>query len=264
MPANALPDFADPLTFLGATVFLFVVIMGRYLLVSWLTHAIFYHWAPKRWEARKLGKRAYNRAQFRREIRWSAITTLIFSLAGAGTLVLWQEGYTQVYTAAHAWPLWWMPVSLAIAMFLHETAYYFLHRWMHRPRVYRIVHQVHHESSIPSAFTAFAFHPLEGAMQALIFPIILVVVPMHVVVLVIYLLLMTVSALINHLDIEVYPANFHRHALGKWLIGATHHSMHHKQHRYHFGLFFTFWDRWLGTEHPHFDERFEAATTKRM
>ncbi len=255
-----MPDFSVPLNFLGAAAFFFAAILCRYLLVSAVAHRFFYRWRKARYEGRKIGKRAYGAAQFRREILWSTISTGIFAVAGAGTLLLWQRGYTQVYTAAGAYPWWWMPLSLAAAMALHETAYYWLHRWMHNPRVYRVVHRVHHESSIPSAFTAFSFHPLEAFMQALILPAILAIVPMHPAVVVVYLSIMTLSAVVNHLDIELYPARFHRHPVGKWIIGATHHSMHHKQHRYHFGLFFTAWDRLAGTEHPGFEERFEAAT----
>lgn len=254
-------DFTHPGNFLLTALFFFAVILGRYLLVSWVVHSIFYSWSRRKWQARKLGTRDYPKAQLRREIAWSTITTSIFALAGAGMLVMWQLGWLQVYLEPTDYPIIWMPVSLAIAMFLHETAYYFLHRWMHQPRIYRIVHQVHHESSIPSPFTAFSFHPLEGLMQALILPAILLMVPMYVGVLLLYLLIMTASAVINHLDIEVYPKGFHRHRLGKWIIGATHHSMHHKQHRYHFGLFFTFWDRWLQTESPKYQSRFEAATS---
>jgi sterol desaturase/sphingolipid hydroxylase (fatty acid hydroxylase superfamily) len=41
--------------------------------------------------------------------------------------------------------------------------------------------------------------------------------------------------------------------VGKWFIGATHHARHHKQYRYNFGLYFTFWDRLTNTEAPDTD-----------
>lgn len=253
-------NFAQPFTFALTTLFFCLVIMGRYLLISGLSHLYFYHWRKDEWQSRKLGKKDYPPGQFQKEIMWSGITTLLFGVAGAAMLVMWQYGWLRVYVEVRDYPLLWLPVSLLLAMMLHDTAYYFLHRWMHRPQVYRLIHQVHHESFIPSAFTAFSFHPIEGLLQALILPIILMIVPMHVGVLLVYLLLMTASAVINHLDIELYPAGFHKHWLGKWLIGATHHSVHHKQFRYHFGLFFTCWDHWLGTESPRFASQYEAAT----
>ena len=83
---------------------------------------------------------------------------------------------------------------------------------------------------------------------------------MHLYVLIIQLAIMTFSSVINHLDIEVYPEKFHKHFLGKWLIGATHHSLHHRQFKYNYGLYFTFWDKWKKTESPLYEKLFEAKT----
>jgi sterol desaturase/sphingolipid hydroxylase (fatty acid hydroxylase superfamily) len=72
---------------------------------------------------------------------------------------------------------------------------------------------------------------------------------------------MTFSSVINHLDIEIYPKNFHKHFFGRWLIGATHHSLHHKQFKYNYGLYFTFWDKWKRTESPLYEKLFEEKTS---
>lgn len=79
-------------------------------------------------------------------------------------------------------------------------------------------------------------------------PAAILLVPLHPYAIVILLTLMTVSSVINHLNLEIYPRGFAEHWLGQWLIGATHHSLHHSQFRCNYGLYFTFWDRWLGTE----------------
>jgi sterol desaturase/sphingolipid hydroxylase (fatty acid hydroxylase superfamily) len=106
-------------------------------------------------------------------------------------LILWQKGFTKVYLDATEYPLWWMPVSLLIAMLLHETYYYWLHRWMHKPAIFKIVHKVHHDSNITSPWTAFSFHPLEGFLQAIFLPLILMFLPMHLHVIIIQLTIMT-------------------------------------------------------------------------
>ena len=255
-----LPDFSVPLWFAVATLVMFLVVMGRYLLIAGLFYGVFYLWFPSRWQQRKINQRAYKKHQFRNEIKWSLITAFLFSVAGAAMMMLWQKGWTKVYLAIHDYPLWWLPVSLTIALLLHETYYYWLHRWMHHPRIFRIVHKVHHDSNITSPWTAFSFHPLEGLLQAIFLPMLLLVLPIHLYVLVIQLTIMTFSSVINHLDIEVYPRNFHKHFLGKWLIGATHHSLHHKQFKSNYGLYFTFWDKWKKTESPLFDKLFEEKT----
>lgn len=255
-----LPDFSQPLPFLLAVLIVFVVVIGRYLLIAGLFYVVFYVWFPQKWQQRKINNRAYKSGQFKREVKWSTLTALLFAIAGAGMVVFWQKGYTEVYLNSADYPVWWLPVSLLLAMLLHETYYYWLHRWMHHPRVFRTVHKVHHDSNITSPWTAFSFHPLEGVLQALFLPLLLLILPMHLYVVIVQLTLMTFSSVINHLDIEVYPKGFAKNVVGRWFIGATHHSLHHKQFKYNYGLYFTFWDKWKGTESPLYRQLFEEKT----
>lgn len=258
---QSLPDLGQPLWFTIATIVIFLVIAGRYFLAAGLFYAVFYLWFPEKWKDRKISSREYSRHQFRREVGWSCVTATIFALSGTITAVLWQKGYTKLYMEVHQYPLWWLPSSLLLAMLLHETYYYWLHRWMYHPKVFRIVHKVHHDSNITSPWTAFSFHPLEGIIQALFLPLLLLVMPMHVYVLLLQLVFMTVSSVVNHLDIEIYPKRFNKHFIGRWLIGATHHSLHHRQFKYNYGLYFTFWDKWRQTESPVYHDTFGEKTS---
>ena len=242
------PDLANPQGFLLVTAFLFLVITGRYFLIAGIFYVVFYKWFPEKWKERKINKRAYKKEQFRKEVTWSIITALIFSVAGSLTIMLWQNGWTKVYAGLNDYGWWWIPLSLVSSMFLHETYYYWVHRWMHHPKVFRSVHKVHHDSNITSPFTAFSFHPVEGLLQAVVLPATIMIIPMHPAVILLQLTIMTFSSVINHLDIEIYPKGFEKHFIGKWLIGATHHSLHHKQFRYNYGLYFTFWDKLKKTE----------------
>ena len=137
-----LPDFSQPLYFLLATLVVFTVVVGRYFLIAGLFHAVFYLWKPVRFQQRKINIKNYKKDQFKKEIKWSMVTALLFAVAGSIMLVLWQKGFTKVYLDVNEYPLWWLPVSLFIAMLLHETYYYWLHRWMHHPRIFKIVHKV--------------------------------------------------------------------------------------------------------------------------
>jgi Delta7-sterol 5-desaturase len=257
-----LPDFLIPLNFILLTAAMFLIVAGRYFLIAGFFHVWFYIFKKERWQQRRLGKKNLDKKQFYTEVKWSIITSMLFALAGAFTTVLWQKGYTKLYINVDEYPLWYLPVSLLISMLIHETYYYWLHRWMHKPTVFKLLHKVHHDSNTTSPWTAFSFHPLEGLLQAIVLPLTIMFIPMHVYVLLTQLTLMTFSSVINHLEIEVYPANFHKHIIGKWMIGATHHSLHHKQFKYNFGLYFTFWDKWKRTESPKFNELFEEKTSK--
>ncbi len=257
-----IPDISNPYYCLLAFCLFFIVIIGRYLLISGLFFGVFYVWFPRKWQQRKLVTRAYKKGQLQKEIGWSSITAAIFAIAGVFTVWLWQRGMTKVYLnpGFHGWL--YLPVSLLLSMALHETYYYWLHRLMHHPSIFGLVHKVHHDSNTTSPFTAFSFHPIEGFLQAIVLPATLLILPMHPYMILTQLTVMTFSSVINHLNIEIYPRNFHRHAVGKWLIGATHHSLHHKQFKYNFGLYFTVWDKLKKTESPAYEQLFEMSTKK--
>jgi Delta7-sterol 5-desaturase len=259
----SLPDLSNPYLF-GVTFFvLLLIINARYFFVSGVFYGLFYFWRADKWTTRKIGKKKYSRKQFRREISWSVINSVSFAITGTIILWLWQQGYTRIYDDPFKYTLLWIPASLAISLLIDETYYYWIHRLMHHPVIFKKIHRIHHQSNITSPWTASAFHPLEGLLLAVVLPVTLMIVPMHPVAILTQLTVMTISSVINHLDIEVYPANFNRHKIGRWLIGATHHSLHHKQFKYNFGLYFTFWDKWKKTESPSFDADFESLTREK-
>ena len=181
---------------------------------------------------------------------WSSISAVCFSFTGTMLLLLWQKGMTSIYIDVNDYPLWWLPASLLISLLIDETYYYWVHRWMHQPAIFRHIHKVHHQSTISSPWTSFAFHPIEGMLLSLPFVCTLIFIPMHVGVIFLQLAIMTVSSIINHLDIEIYSEAMRKNKVGKLLIGASHHALHHKQFKYNFGLYFTFWDKLKNTESP--------------
>ncbi len=255
-------DFSHPSLFILAIVICSAVVIFRYLLVAGTFYLFFYGWNPQRWASRKINPKPHPPGQYRKEIIWSLVTSLIFGLTGAVMALGWQKGIFKIYEDINHFGLWYLPVSILIAMLLQETYYYWLHRLMHHKQLYRIVHRVHHDSHIASPWTSFSFHPLEALLQAIIFPVILLFLPMHPAAIVVYLTIMTITSAINHLDVEIYPAGFEKHPVGKWMIGATHHSLHHKQFRYNYGLYFTCWDKWMKTESPLYKKLFSEKTNK--
>lgn len=256
--------YPDANTWAGFTLWVlifFAFICGRYFLISGIFYAVFYWWFPGKWKKNKISQQSYKKGQFKKEMYWSTISALIFAIAGAASVWLWQAGYLKIYVEVGLYGWWYLPVALIIYMIFQETYYYWIHRWMHIPAIFKIVHKVHHDSKISSPFTAFSFHPIEALLQAVFLPALLLILPIQLYVLIFLLVIMSLSSVINHLDVELYPAST-QVFFAKWVIGATHHSLHHKQYKYNYGLYFTFWDVLKKTESPYFNELFKKVSGK--
>jgi sterol desaturase/sphingolipid hydroxylase (fatty acid hydroxylase superfamily) len=187
--------------------------------------------------------------QIRREIAWSLASAAIYGLPAGVVAWGWQNrGWTRIYTDVHAFPLWYLPVSVLLYLFVHDSWFYWTHRWMHRPGPFRIAHAVHHASRPPTAWAAMAFHPIEALTGAVVIPLLVILFPIHIGALALVLAIMTVMGVTNHMGWEIFPAFMWRGRLGGWLITASHHQRHHEQYGANYGLYFRFWDRFCGTD----------------
>ncbi len=187
--------------------------------------------------------------QVRKEIGWSLVSAAIYGIP-AGVLAWgWHNhGWTRVYTDLSAMPLWYLPVSLAIYLFVHDTWFYWTHRLLHEPKWFKAAHAVHHSSKPPTAWTAMSFHPLEAISGAVVIPALVLLVPVHLSVLVVVLAIMTIMGVTNHMGWEMFPRRLVHSAFGDWVITASHHEKHHEEYTCNYGLYFRFWDRLCGTD----------------
>ena len=195
-------------------------------------------------------------AQIMNEVRWSLASAAIYGLPAGIVAWGWQNrGWTRIYTDWSDWPLWYAPLSLLLYLLLHDTWFYWTHRWMHGARGLRWGHAIHHASKPPTAWAAMSFHPWEALSGALVIPLLTFVVPIHVGILGLVLTIMTVMGIANHMGWEMFPHRVVHGRLGKWLITASHHERHHREYRCNYGLYFRHWDRMCGTDRDPVDVR---------
>ena len=187
--------------------------------------------------------------QIRREIVWSLASAAIYGVPAG--IVAWgwdARGWTLIYGDLAAYPLWWWPVSIFLALFAHDSWFYWTHRLMHQPWWFRVAHSVHHESRPPTAWAAMSFHPWEALTGAFVVPVLVFLIPLHVSALAVVLSIMTIMGISNHMGWEMFPRFMVQGRLGNWLITATHHQRHHDAYRGNYGLYFRFWDKMCGTD----------------
>ncbi|MFC7538072.1 sterol desaturase family protein [Sphingomonas sp. GCM10030256] len=218
-----------------------LIVAARYLVTS----GLFAAWTARRFPGRLAGQGA----QVRREIGWSLAAAAIYGVPAGVVAWLWQErGWTRIYTEVADYPLWWLPLSVLLVLLAHDTWFYWTHRAMHWPPLFRRVHAVHHASRPPTAWAAMSFHPWEALTGAVVIPALVFLIPIHVAALGLVLAIMTVMGVTNHMGWELFPRRMVHGSAGRWLITASHHELHHQKYRCNYGLYFRIWDRLCGTD----------------
>ena len=144
---------------------------------------------------------------------------------------------------------------------VHDTYFYFTHRMMHHPRLFKFFHLVHHKSVNPSPWAAYAFNPSEALVESGIIYVFVFTFPIHLIHIFVFLIFMTLYNVYGHLGFEIYPKGLNKHWLGRWMNTSVNHNMHHQFFKGNYGLYFTFWDRVMNTLDKDYENNFERITT---
>jgi lathosterol oxidase len=246
-------------TYVSAWPGIWIMDTARYLLAAALMAVILRILWRFGLARRKLQARDATTRDVRREILASLRTALIFSLSGAAIFVAARQGWITIYEGFdRAGPLYFA-FSLAAMVIAHDVYFYWTHRAMHHRRLFALFHRTHHLSRTPTPWTAYSFSVPEAIVQAAFFPLFLAFVPMHGLALFVFMIIQIVRNVMGHAGAEVHPASF---GPGRWLgwnNTTTHHDLHHETGRYNYGLYFRFWDKLMGTEHPDYRRKFESV-----
>ncbi len=222
----------------------------RYLLIAGGAYLVFWRLLPSRMRPHSTSFDSVMKGQIKKEILWSFSSIGCFVLIAMGVFFASQAGLVKLYSQVsdRGWPYWF--ASLFLLMVVHETYFYFIHRAMHHPWLFKRVHAVHHQSLNPTPFTSFSFHPLEAFLEALVVPTMICLIPFHLGVILAYQFLTLILNVNGHLGFELYPADHQARPILRFINTATLHGHHHKAFNCNYGLYTTFWDRWLGSLVP--------------
>lgn len=236
----------------------------RYFIYSFVAFMFFYLVIGVLLPHKKIQKSKLKWQQAVWEVSWSTLSIFILSATiGTGTWLVfgqWGGGPWGGYVA----PMWMQYVLILPLMILfHDAYFYWVHRAMHHPWLYKHVHAVHHRSTDPTSLAAFSFHPFEAFLEAMVLPLMFLAFPADGYMYVLYTVSIFVINVVNHSGYELYPHRLLRWFGIQWITTPTHHNMHHRTFNYNFGLYTNFWDRLMRTEHKLYQQHFErVAGTK--
>lgn len=212
---------------------------------------------------RKIRQDGPTRAQMLREVRTSLRTVGIFTSVSAIFIAGGMAaGFLNIDSTISArGGIYFILNTLALVV-LHDSWFYWTHRLIHQPRLFRRWHRIHHKSFNPSPWTAYSFNVGEALINAIYMPIALFVIPTSSQAIVIFLAHMILRNAVGHCGYELFPSWRNGRPIFGWLTTVTHHDLHHSNAGWNFGLYFTWWDRMMGTEHPRYLEKYAAAVGK--
>ena len=165
---------------------------------------------------------------------WTAYEALMFwAMANGYAPVLgWNDS-----------PLWFI-AAFALTPVWISFHFYWIHRALHWPPLYRLAHALHHRNTNVGPWSGLSMHPAE---HLLFFSSVLLhfIVPVHPVHILFHMQHQSLTAATSHTGFEgLLVGNRNRLALGTF-----HHQMHHRYFECNYGNLEVPWDKWFGSFH---------------
>ena len=144
-----------------------------------------------------------------------------------------------------ALPAWWVvALQLVLFFYLDDFLYYWSHRALHTPWLYKRIHGWHHRIVTPWAITGNYMHPLELSVTGAVAMIGPVAIGAHVMVIWLWFAWRQWEAAEGHCGYDFPWAPSH---LFPGNDGARHHDAHHARVKGNYAGFTPIWDRIFGT-----------------
>lgn len=221
-----------------------ILFMLRYMIIAGLFFYVLYVWKKAKFSNLKIQKEFPEFSQIKREVIYSLLTLVIYG-SSIWLFLYWIEnGQTKLYNEIDEYGIIYFFASIIFMVLLHDTYFYWTHRLIHHSKLFEYVHKVHHSFKSPTPWASFAFHPLEAIISLGIIPIIIFIIPYHHLALLLFVTFLTVYSVIIHLGFSVPRLN-----QLKYSNTPEAHDYHHLTSKSNYGLYFTFWDKIMGTYH---------------
>jgi Delta7-sterol 5-desaturase len=206
--------------------------------------------------------RALTQKQIRRELLNAALSLAVSGILSSVLIYLATKGHTKIYLDIKDHSVWFAVLGFPLLLLLNDAWFYWIHRLLHHPKVYRFIHAEHHRSIVVNPFTSFSFHALEPVLLTIWVVPVAFLVPIYMPVLALVQVYGLYENIKSHLGYELFPKRFHHSILG-FLTTSTYHTLHHTRYQGNYGLHFTFWDRLMGTQLPQYQATFDEVVRRR-
>ncbi len=179
---------------------------------------------------------------------WTAYEVLMFwAMAnGYAPVLLWSEN-----------PVWFVALFLLTPIWI-SFHFYWIHRLLHWPPLYRAAHALHHRNTNVGPWSGLSMHPAE---HLLFFSSILVhwLVAAHPIHILFHMQHQALTAATSHTGFEGMLVRDRK----RLALGTFHHQMHHRYFECNYGNLEMPWDKWFGSFHDGTEDSHERMKARR-
>ncbi|XDZ66523.1 sterol desaturase family protein [Alphaproteobacteria bacterium LSUCC0684] len=179
---------------------------------------------------------------------WTFYEVLMFWAMG--------NGYTPVLLWADN-PLWFVLLFLLTPIWI-SFHFYWVHRWLHWPPLYRLAHALHHRNTNIGPWSGLSMHPVEHVIffSSILIHFILPSSPVHIL---FHMQHQSLTAATSHTGYEALLMKDKKHLA----LGTFHHQMHHRYFDCNYGNLEMPWDKWFGSFHDGTESSHSAFRERR-
>ncbi|MEP1209423.1 MAG: sterol desaturase family protein [Rhizobiaceae bacterium] len=189
---------------------------------------------------------------------WSLGSGVAF-WTGYEVLMFWAmaNGYAPLLVWAGN-PVWFVALFFLTPVWI-SFHFYWVHRWLHWPPLYRLAHALHHRNTNVGPWSGFSMHPVEHLLflSSILIHFVIAAHPLHIL---FHMQHQALTAATSHTGFEgLLVADKNRLALGTF-----HHQMHHRYFECNYGNLEVPWDKWFGSFHDGTAEANEKMMKRRL
>lgn len=164
------------------------------------------------------------------------------------------------YIAVLQWsdsPIWFGLMFLLTPVWI-SLHFYWVHRWMHLPSVYGLVHALHHRNNNVGPWSGLSMHPLEHLVffSSVLIHCVVAAHPLHIL---FHLQHQALTAASSHTGFESLLVKDKK----RLALGTFHHQMHHRYLDCNYGNLEVPLDKWFGSFHDGSEASHQSFVARR-
>ncbi|PWQ92360.1 sterol desaturase family protein [Leucothrix pacifica] len=227
-------------------------------------HLYFFYWKKQgkqlRHDERELVTKGRNFTfgnQVRDNMFWTLASGVTFWTAYE-VLMFW--AMANGYAPLSSWsdnPVWFVLLFLLTPLWI-SLHFYLVHRWMHYPKIYQVVHKLHHRNNNVGPWSGLSMHPLEHLVffSSILIHFVIAAHPLHIL---FHMMHQSLTASTSHTGYNGLLVK----GKNRFALGTFPHQLHHRYLDCNYGNPEVPCDKWFGTFHDGTAESHEKLQQRR-